>query len=166
MLRIARKSLDRVWLEAVQLCSSYFQFYVYLKFREDVGVLSPQYSGSKASAEFSKTIYYTAKCTWCVIGIRPNNLVAFVGPHSPLAQSGNGTITVCSSSHEIRNLQTLLNFIGSPVRYSFGVTELANMSRRKAPLLGACTRNDTMLPITDCNIRQNPFNSNSGARIV
>lgn len=47
------------------------------------------------------------------IGISPNNRVAFVGPHSPLAQSGSGTITVCSSSQHILNLQTDLNFIGS-----------------------------------------------------
>lgn len=71
------------------------------------------------------------------MGIRPNSLVALVGPHSPLAQSGNGTITVCSSSHAILNLQTLLNFIGSPVKYSFGVTALANISKRKAPEHGA-----------------------------
>lgn len=35
------------------------------------------------------------------MGINPNNLVAFVGPHSPLAQSGKGTITVCNSSQQI-----------------------------------------------------------------
>lgn len=81
--------------------------------------------------------------------MRPKSRVAFVGPHSPLAQSGNGTITVCNSSHMILNLHTLLNFIGSPVKYSFGVTELANMSSKNAPLLGACTRNDTMFPSTD-----------------
>lgn len=79
----------------------------------------------------------------------PNNLVALVGPHSPLAQSGNGTITVCRSSQDILNLHTLLNFIGSPVKYSLGVTELANISRRNEPLLGACTRNETMLLTTD-----------------
>lgn len=84
------------------------------------------------------------------MGISPNNLVALVGPHSPLAQSGNGTITVCSSSQAILNLQTLLNFIGSPVKYSFGVTALANMSRRKAPEQGAWTRNATIFPTTDC----------------
>lgn len=89
--------------------------------------------------------------TWCVMGTRPNSLVALVGPHSPLAQSGSGTITVCSSSQAILNLHTLLNFMGSPVRYSRGVTALAKMSRRKAPLLGACTRNATTFPTTDCN---------------
>lgn len=88
--------------------------------------------------------------TWCVIGTNPNSLVALVGPHSPLAQSGKGTITVCKSSQQILNLQTLLNFMGSPVRYSFGVTALAKMSRRKAPLHGACTLNATILPTTDC----------------
>jgi hypothetical protein len=35
------------------------------------------------------------------MGIKPNNLVAFVGPHSPEAQSGSGTITVCNSSQQI-----------------------------------------------------------------
>lgn len=85
------------------------------------------------------------------MGMSPKRRVAFVGPHSPLAQSGNGTITVCNSSHMILNLHTLLNFIGSPVRYSLGVTELANISNRNAPLLGACTRNDTILPKTDLN---------------
>lgn len=89
--------------------------------------------------------------TWCDMGMRPKSRVAFVGPHSPLAQSGNGTMTVCNSSQIILNLHTLLNFIGSPVKYSLGVTELANMSNRKAPLLGACTRNDTMFPSTDLN---------------
>ena len=88
------------------------------------------------------------------MGIKPNKRVAFVGPHSPEAQSGNGTMTVCKSSHAIFNLQTLLNFIGSPVKYSFGVTEFANMSSKKAPLLGACTRNDTMLPTTDCRCKK------------
>lgn len=88
--------------------------------------------------------------TWSVIGISPNSLVAFVGPHSPLAQSGSGTITVCSSSQAILNLQTLLNFMGSPVRYSLGVTAFAKMSNRNAPEHGACTRNATMLPTTDC----------------
>lgn len=39
--------------------------------------------------------------TWCVTGTRPNSRVAFVGPHSPLAQSGSGTITVCNSSQQI-----------------------------------------------------------------
>lgn len=87
--------------------------------------------------------------TWCVMGTSPKSLVAFVGPHSPLAQSGRGTITVCNSSHAILNLQTLLNFMGSPVRYSFGVTALAKISSRKAPLHGACTRKATMLPTTD-----------------
>lgn len=89
--------------------------------------------------------------TWCVIGTNPNNLVALVGPHSPLAQSGRGTITVCRSSQHILNLQTLLNFIGSPVKYSFGVTAFAKMSSRNAPLHGACTLNATMLPTTDWN---------------
>lgn len=83
------------------------------------------------------------------MGTNPKSLVAFVGPHSPLAQSGNGTITVCKSSQHILNLQTLLNFIGSPVRYSFGVTAFAKMSNKKAPLHGACTRNATILPTTD-----------------
>lgn len=81
--------------------------------------------------------------------MRPNSLVALVGPHSPLAQSGNGTITVCNSSHAILNLHTLLNFIGSPVKYSLGVTALAKISRRKAPEQGACTRNATIFPTTD-----------------
>lgn len=47
--------------------------------------------------------YYQNHCsiTWCVIGISPKSLVALVGPHSPLAQSGNGTITVCNSSQQI-----------------------------------------------------------------
>lgn len=83
------------------------------------------------------------------MGTSPNSLVAFVGPHSPLAQSGRGTITVCNSSHAILNLQTLLNFMGSPVKYSLGVTALAKISSRKAPLHGACTRNATVLPTTD-----------------
>lgn len=104
----------------------------------------------KATSTINKGLTLT---TWWVMGMRPNSLVAFVGPHSPLAQSGSGTITVCSSSQAILNLHTLLNFIGSPVRYSFGVTELANMSNRNAPLLGACTRNETILPMTDCNKR-------------
>lgn len=65
------------------------------------------------------------------MGTNPKSLVAFVGPHSPLAQSGNGTITVCKSSQHILNLQTLLNFIGSPVRYSFGVTAFAKMSNKR-----------------------------------
>lgn len=47
------------------------------------------------------------------IGTNPKSRVAFVGPHSPLAQSGRGTITVWSSSQHILNLQTDLNFIGS-----------------------------------------------------
>jgi hypothetical protein len=47
------------------------------------------------------------------------------------------------------NLQTDLNFIGSPVKYSCGVTALANISSKKAPEHGACTRNATMFPITD-----------------
>lgn len=87
--------------------------------------------------------------TWCVMGTSPNSLVALVGPHSPLAQSGKGTITVCSSSQQILNLQTLLNFIGSPVRYSLGVTAFAKISSRNAPLQGACTLKATMLPTTD-----------------
>jgi hypothetical protein len=63
-------------------------------------------SGSyrKKSSYIKKIIIFSTtkqKLTWCVIGIRPNNLVAFVGPHSPLAQSGSGTITVCSSSQHI-----------------------------------------------------------------
>lgn len=91
--------------------------------------------------------------TWWVMGIRPNSLVALVGPHSPDAQSGRGTMTVCSSSHAILNLHTDLNFMGSPVRYSLGVTALAKMSSRKAPLQGACTRKATMLPTTDCGQR-------------
>lgn len=84
------------------------------------------------------------------MGMSPKSRVALVGPHSPLAQSGKGTITVCSSTHDILNLQTLLNFIGSPVKYSFGVTALAKMSRRKDPEQGAWTRKATMLPTTDC----------------
>ena len=82
-------------------------------------------------------------------GTRPNSLVAFAGPHSPLAQSGNGTMTVCKSWHRILNLQTLLNFMGSPVKYSWGVTALAKMSNNKAPLHGACTLNATTFPTTD-----------------
>lgn len=80
----------------------------------------------------------------------PKRRVAFMGPHSPLAQSGRGTMTVCSSSQTILNLQTDLNFMGSPVRYSRGVTALAKMSSRKAPLVGAWTRNATTVPTTDC----------------
>ena len=86
--------------------------------------------------------------SWCELGTRPKSRVALAGPHSPLAQSGNGTMTVWRSSHRILNLQTLLNFIGSPVRYSWGVTALAKMSSRSAPLQGAWTRNDTRLPTT------------------
>ena len=78
------------------------------------------------------------------------NLVAFAGPHSPLAQSGKGTITVCRSSQTILNLQTLLNFIGSPVKYSWGVTALAKISRSRALAEGAWTRKATTLPTTDC----------------
>lgn len=115
------------------------------------GAIAPPCSAGDSSHGF---IYVNAepisRLTWCVIGISPNSLVALVGPHSPLAQSGNGTITVCNSSQAILNLQTLLNFIGSPVRYSLGVTALAKMSNRNAPLLGACTRNATMFPTTDC----------------
>lgn len=89
------------------------------------------------------------KASWWLIGTRPNNLVALVGPHSPLAQSGSGTMTVWRTSQEILNLQTLLNFMGSPVRYSLGVTELAKTSSRKDPAQGACTRNATRFPTTD-----------------
>lgn len=49
------------------------------------------------------------------------------------------------------NLHTDLNFIGSPVKYSCGVTTFAKMSKRKAPEHGACTRNATIFPMTDCN---------------
>lgn len=51
--------------------------------------------------------------TWCVIGISPKSLVAFVGPHSPLAQSGSGTITVCNSSQQIwrsKNVKIYLQY--------------------------------------------------------
>lgn len=99
----------------------------------------------------SRSYVYNIIITWCEIGMRPKSRVAFVGPHSPLAQSGNGTMTVCNSSQMILNLHTLLNFIGSPVKYSLGVTELANISSKNAPLLGACTRNETMFPRTDWN---------------
>lgn len=44
---------------------------------------------------------HQSKPTWCVMGMSPNSRVAFVGPHSPLAQSGRGTMTVCSSSQQI-----------------------------------------------------------------
>lgn len=39
--------------------------------------------------------------TWWVMGTRPKSLVALVGPHSPEAQSGKGTMTVWSSSQQI-----------------------------------------------------------------
>merc|ERR1719187_2927865 len=84
------------------------------------------------------------------MGTRPNSRVALAGPHSPDAQSGSGTITVCRSEHTILNLHTDLNFMGSPVRYSCGVTALAKMSRRSWEEHGACTRNATVLPTTDC----------------
>ena len=87
--------------------------------------------------------------SWCVRGIRPKSLVALAGPHSPEAQSGRGTITVCRSSHTILNLQTDLNFMGSPVRYSWGVTALAKMSSSKEAEHGAWTRKATVLPTTD-----------------
>lgn len=87
-----------------------------------------------------------------VTGTNPNSLVALTGPHSPLAQSGRGTMTVCKSSQTILNLHTLLNFIGSPVRYSWGVTALAKMSRSMAPLQGAWTRKATTLFTTDWKI--------------
>ena len=90
--------------------------------------------------------------SWCVMGTRPKSRVAFIGPHSPLAQSGRGTMTVWRSSQTILNLQTLLNFMGSPVRYSRGVTALAKMSSKKAPLHGAWTRNATTFPTTDYKI--------------
>ena len=92
------------------------------------------------------------RASWCVRGIRPNNLVAFAGPHSPEAQSGSGTITVCNSEHTILNLQTDLNFIGSPVRYSCGVTALAKISSSRWAEQGACTRNATVFPTTDWKI--------------
>ena len=90
------------------------------------------------------------RASWWVMGTRPKSRVAFIGPHSPLAQSGSGTMTVWRSSQTILNLQTLLNFMGSPVRYSRGVTAFAKISRRKAPLQGACTRKATTFPTTDC----------------
>jgi hypothetical protein len=86
-------------------------------------------------------------------------LLTFVGPHSPLAQSGRGTITVCKSSHAIRNLHTLLNFMGSPVRYSRGVTAFAKMSSSRAPALGAWTRNATIFPTTDCETKISSISS-------
>ena len=92
------------------------------------------------------------RASWCVRGIRPNSLVALAGPHSPEAQSGSGTITVCSSEQTILNLQTDLNFMGSPVRYSCGVTALAKISNRRCAEQGAWTRNATVLPTTDWNI--------------
>lgn len=41
------------------------------------------------------------------MGTRPKSRVALVGPHSPLAQSGRGTITVCSSSQQIWKIHKL-----------------------------------------------------------
>ena len=95
----------------------------------------------------------TNASSW-VTGTRPKSRVALAGPHSPLAQSGKGTMTVCKSSQTILNLQTLLNFIGSPVKYSWGVTALAKMSRRRELEEGACTRNATTLPTTDWKMIQ------------
>ena len=57
------------------------------------------------------------------------------------------------------NLQTDLNFIGSPVKYSCGVTTFAKMSKRNAPEHGACTRKATMFPMTDCNALQETKNA-------
>lgn len=54
---------------------------------------------------FEHFLVHALKLTWCVIGISPKSRVAFVGPHSPLAQSGNGTITVCNSSQQIYELR-------------------------------------------------------------
>ena len=87
--------------------------------------------------------------SWWVSGMSPNSRVALAGPHSPEAQSGSGTITVCRSEQTILNLQTDLNFMGSPVRYSWGVTALANMSSSRDPEHGACTRKATVLFSTD-----------------
>ena len=81
----------------------------------------------------------------------PNRRVALAGPHSPEAQSGSGTMTVCRSSHTILNLHTDLNFMGSPVRYSCGVTAFAKMSSSSEAEQGAWTRKATVLPTTDCN---------------
>merc|ERR1719414_1417359 len=100
--------------------------------------------------EISISLPENTNASSCEIGINPNNRVDLAGPHSPLAQSGSGTITVCKSSQLILNLQTLLNFIGSPVRYSWGVTALAKISSSNEPLQGACTRKATTLPTTDC----------------
>lgn len=97
----------------------------------------------------SRSLPANTRASWWVTGSRPNSLVALAGPHSPDAQSGSGTITVCKSSQTILNLHTLLNFIGSPVRYSRGVTALAKISRRRAPEHGACTRKATSCPTTD-----------------
>ena len=94
-------------------------------------------------------LFAKTRASSCDTGTRPNSLVAFAGPHSPLAQSGRGTITVCKSSQTILNLQTLLNFIGSPVRYSWGVTAFAKMSNKSAPEQGAWTLKATTFPTTD-----------------
>lgn len=84
----------------------------------------------------------------------------------PIGKSGQKGIYHLSLRLFTLNLQTLLNFIGSPVRYSRGVTALANISRRKAPLHGAWTRNDTMFPTTDCNTYLKYKNRPSACRTI
>lgn len=146
------KVTTRVTMSPEFLWETYFDnFFSSMPFLWSVAMKSV--SGLDIWNWISKVCGAKISASWWVSGISPNSLVALAGPHSPDAQSGRGTITVCRSSQTILNLQTDLNFMGSPVRYSWGVTALAKMSSKREAEQGAWTRNATVFPTTDWNIQ-------------